>query len=114
MTIKYDPETSIDEIDEDYIERHNSVHAYGPHGGLNRIKEGTKFYGTVKVRVVKLVDTWFDEDEIEQESTNINPRKDDISWNTDSDVYSHLLERLYKFLPDTIYDIDVALTFNKY
>jgi hypothetical protein len=114
MTIKYDPETSIDEIDEDYIERHNSVHAYGPHGGLNRIKDGVKFYGTVKVRVVKLVDTWFDEDEIEQESTNINPRKDDISWNTDSDVYSHLLERLYKFLPDTIYDIDVALTFNKY
>ena len=40
-------------------------------------------------------------------------QKDDINWNTDNDIYSHLLERLYKFLPDSLYDIDVALTFNK-
>lgn len=111
VTIKYDPETSIDEIDEDYIERHNSIHAHGPYGNLNRIKDGVKFYGTVKVRVVKIVETWFDEDEIEQESTNIYPKKDDLSWGTDNDIYSHLLERLYKFLPDSLYDIDVALTF---
>jgi hypothetical protein len=114
ITFKYDTETSIDEIDEEYIERHNSVHAYGPNGGLNRIKSGVKFYGTVKVRVVKIFQNWFDEDEIEQVSTNINPMKDDISWGTDGDIYTHLLTRLYKFLPDSLYDIDVALTFNKH
>jgi hypothetical protein len=113
ITFKYDTETSIDEIDEDYIERHNSIHAHGPYGNLNRIKDGVKFYGTVKVRVVKIVQNWFDEDEIEQVSTNINPMKDDLSWGTDNDIYTHLLTRLYKFLPDSLYDIDVALTFNK-
>lgn len=113
ITFKYDTETSIDEIDEEYIERHNSVHAHGPYGNLNRIKDGVKFYGTVKVRVVKIVQNWFDEDEVEQVSTNINPMKDDLSWGTDNDIYTHLLTRLYKFLPDSLYDIDVALTFNK-
>ena len=112
ITFKYDTETSIDEIDEDYIERHNSVHAHGPYGNLNRIKSGVKFYGTVKVRVVKIVQNWFDEDEIEQVDTNINPMKDDINWSVDSGIYDHLLTRLYKFLPDSLYDIDVALTFN--
>jgi hypothetical protein len=29
-------------------------------------------------------------------------------------LYTHLLTRLYKFLPDSLYDIDVALTFKKY
>jgi hypothetical protein len=113
ITFKYDTETSIDEIDEDYIERHNSVHAHGPYGNLNRIKSGVKFYGTVKVRVVKIVQNWFNEDEIEQVDTNINPMKDDINWSVDSGIYDHLLTRLYKFLPDSLYDIDVALTFNK-
>ena len=113
ITFKYDTETSIDEIDEEYIERHNSVHAHGPYGNLNRIKGGVKFYGTVKVRVVKIVQNWFDEDEIEQVSTNINPMKDDLSWGIDNDIYTHLLTRLYKFLPDSLYDIDVAVTFNK-
>jgi hypothetical protein len=114
ITFKYDPQTSIDEIDEEYIERHNSVHAVGPNSSLNRINEGTKFYGTVKVRVVKIVEMWFDEDEIEQESTNINPLRNDINWHVDMRIYDHLLTRLYKFLPDSIYNIDVELTFNKY
>jgi len=113
ITFKYDPQTSIDEIDEEFIDKHNSVHAHGPYGNLNRIKSGVKFYGTVKVRVVKIVQNWFDEDEIEQVDTNINPMKDDINWSVDSGIYDHLLTRLYKFLPDSLYDIDVALTFNK-
>jgi len=113
ITFKYDTETSIDEIDEEFIDKHNSVHAHGPYGNLNRIKSGVKFYGTVKVRVVKIVQNWFDEDEIEQVDTNINPMKDDINWSVDSGIYDHLLTRLYKFLPDSLYDIDVALTFNK-
>ena len=114
VTIKYDPSTNIDEIDEDYIERHNSVHAHGPYGNLSRIKKGVKFYGTVKVRVVKLVEMWFDEDDIEQESTNINPQKDDLSWGVRDRIYDQLLTRLYKFLPDSLYDIDVDFTFKKY
>ena len=39
--------------------------------------------------------------------------KDDLSWGIDNDIYTHLLTRLYKFLPDSLYDIDVAVTFNK-
>ena len=114
VTIKYDPSTNIDEIDEDYIERHNSVHAHGPYGNLSRIKEGVKFYGTVYVQIVKLVEMWFDEDDIEQESTNINPQKDDLSWGVRDGIYDQLLTRLYKFLPDSLYDIDVDFTFKKY
>lgn len=113
ITFKYDPQTSIDEIDEEYIERHNSIHAVGSNSSLDRINYGTKFYGTVKVRVVKIVETWFDEDEIEQESTNINPKRNDINWGVDMGIYDHLLTRLYKFLPDSLYNIDVELTFNK-
>jgi hypothetical protein len=113
ITFKYDPQTSIDEIDDEYIERHNSIHAVGSNSSLNRIKEGTKFYGTVKVRIVKIVEMWFDEDEIEQESTNINPKRNDINWGVDMGIYDHLLTRLYKFLPDSLYNIDVELTFNK-
>jgi len=114
ITFKYDPQTSIDEIDEEYIDKHNSIHAVGPYSSLDRINYGTKFYGTVKVRVVKIVEVWFDENEVEQESTNINPRRDDINWGVDMGIYDHLLTRLYKFLPDSIYNIDVELTFNKY
>jgi hypothetical protein len=113
ITFKYDPQTSIDEIDEEFIDKHNSIHAVGPNSSLNRIKEGTKFYGTVKVRIVKIVEMWFDEDEIEQESTNINPKRNDINWGVDMGIYDHLLTRLYKFLPDSLYNIDVELTFNK-
>ena len=113
ITFKYDPQTSIDEIDEEYIDKHNSIHAVGSNSSLNRIKEGTKFYGTVKVRIVKIVEMWFDEDEIEQESTNINPKRNDINWGVDMGIYDHLLTRLYKFLPDSLYNIDVELTFNK-
>ena len=113
ITFKYDPITSIDEIDEEFIDKHNSIHAVGPNSNLNRIKEGTKFYGTVKVRIVKIVEVWFDENEVEQESTNINPRRDDINWGVDMGIYDHLLTRLYKFLPDSIYNIDVELKFNK-
>jgi len=113
ITFKYDPQTSIDEIDEEFIDKHNSIHAVGPNSSLNRIKEGTKFYGTVKVRIVKIVQNWYDEDEIEQVDTNINPRRDDINWGVDMGIYDHLLTRLYKFLPDSIYNIDVELKFNK-
>jgi hypothetical protein len=108
ITVKYDPQTSIDEIDEEYIERHNSIHT-----GLDRIKSSVKFYGTVKVRVVKLVVMWLDEDDEEQESTNIYPQRDDINWGVDMGIYDNLLKRLYKFLPDNLYDIDVELTFSK-
>jgi hypothetical protein len=114
ITFKYDPQTSIDEIDEEFIDKHNSIHAVGPNSSLNRIKSGVKFYGTVKVRIVKIVQNWFDEDEIEQVDTNINPRRDDINWGVDMGIYDHLLTRLYKFLPDSIYNIDVELTFNRY
>jgi hypothetical protein len=57
---------------------------------------------------------WFDEDDIEQESTNINPQKDDISWGVRDEIYDQLLTRLYKFLPDTLYNIDVELSFRTY
>ena len=113
ITFKYDPQTSIDEIDEEFIDKHNSIHAVGPNSSLNRIKKGTKFYGTVKVRIVKIVEVWFDENEVEQESTNINPKRNDINWGVDMGIYDHLLTRLYKFLPDSLYNIDVELTFNK-
>jgi hypothetical protein len=67
----------------------------------------------VKVRVVKLVVMWLDEDDEEQESTNIYPQRDDINWGVDMGIYDNLLKRLYKFLPDSLYNIDVELTFNK-
>ena len=113
ITFKYDPQTSIDEIDEEFIDKHNSIHAVGSNSSLDRINYGTKFYGTVKVRIVKIVEMWFDENEVEQESTNINPKRNDINWGVDMGIYDHLLTRLYKFLPDSLYNIDVELTFNK-
>jgi len=98
----------------DFIEKHNKIHGIGPMGSLNRISHGVKFYGTVYVQIVKLVEMWFDEDDIEQESTNINPQKDDISWGVRDEIYDQLLTRLYKFLPDTLYNIDVELSFRTY
>lgn len=113
VTIKFDSKTDIDEIDDDFIEKHNKIHGIGPMGSLNRISHGVKFYGTVYVQIVKLVEMWFDEDDIEQESTNINPQKDDLSWGVRDEVYDQLLTRLYKFLPDSLYDIDVDFTFKR-
>ena len=111
--VKYDSKTSIDEIDDDFIDKHNQIHGTGPLGTLNKIKYGTKYYGTVYVRVVKMEEVYLDEDEQEEVLTNINPQKDDINWSVSDDIYSELLDRLYKFLPHTLYDIDVELTFNR-
>jgi hypothetical protein len=111
--VKYDSKTSMNEIDDDFIDKHNQIQGTGPLGYLNKIKHGTKFYGTVYVRVIKLEEIYLDEDEQEEVSTNINPQKDDINWSVSDEIYSELLDRLYKFLPHTLYDIDVELTFNR-
>jgi len=114
VTIKFDSKTDIGEIDDEFISKHNKIHGTGPMGSLNRISYGVKFHGTVYVQIVKLVEMWLDEDDIEQESTNINPQRDDISWGVRDEIYDQLLTRLYKFLPDSLYNIDVDFTFKKY
>lgn len=113
VTIKFDSKTDIEEIDDEFISKHNKIHGIGPMGSLNRISYGVKFYGTVYVQIVKLVEMWFDEDDIEQESTNINPQKDDLSWGVRDEIYDQLLTKLYKFLPDSLYNIDVDFTFKR-
>ena len=114
VTIKFDSKTDIGEIDDEFITRYNKLQVGNSYGDLGKIKYGVKFHGTVYVQIVKLVEMWFDEDDIEQESTNINPQKDDISWGVRDEIYDQLLTRLYKFLPDSLYDIDVDFTFKKY
>jgi len=113
VTIKFDSKTDIEEIDDEFISKHNKIHGIGPMGSLNRISYGVKFYGTVYVQIVKLVEMWLDEDDIEQVSTNINPQRDDISWGVRDEIYDQLLTRLYKFLPDSLYNIDVDFTFKR-
>ena len=66
------------------------------------------------VKIVKLEEIYLDEDEQEEVSTNINPQKDDINWSVRDEIYDQLLTRLYKFLPDTLYNIDVELSFRTY
>jgi len=114
ITIKFDPKTDIDEIDDEFIDRHNQLQVGSRYGDLNRINYGVKFYGTVYVKIVKLEEIYLDEDEQEEVSTNINPQKDDINWSVRDEIYDQLLTRLYKFLPDTLYNIDVELSFRTY
>jgi hypothetical protein len=113
ITIKFDPKTDIDEIDDEFIERHNKLQMVSRYGHLERINYGVKFYGTVYVRIVKIEEFYLDENEEEQVNTNIYPQKDDFNWNHKLEIFDELLIRLYKFLPDSLYNIDVELTFNK-
>jgi hypothetical protein len=114
VTIKFDPKTDIVEIDDEFIDSHNQLQPYTIHGNLNKIKYGVKFYGTVYVKIIKIEDYFLDEDGQEDVSTNIYPQEDDINWSIKDEIFDQLLTRLYKFLPDSIYDIDVDLTFNKH
>lgn len=111
VTIKFDPKTDIDEIDDEFIDRHNQLQVGARYGELSRINYGVKFYGTVYVKIMKIQDYFLDENEQEDVSTNIYPQKDDINWSVRSEIFDQLLTRLYKFLPDSIYNIDVELSF---
>ena len=100
-------------VDDEFIERHNKLQMVSRYGHLERINYGVKFYGTVYVRIVKIEEFYLDENEEEQVNTNIYPQKDDFNWNHKLEIFDELLIRLYKFLPDSLYNIDVELTFNK-
>lgn len=112
--IEYDPKTDINEIDDEFIDKHNKIHGVGRYGDLDRIQYGVKYYGTVYVRIKKLEETFLNEYEEEETTTNISPQKDDINWSVRDDIYDELLTRLYKFLPDSLYNIDVEMTFRQY
>jgi hypothetical protein len=55
VKVKFDKKTDIDEIDDEFIEVHNKIHGF-----LNRIPYGTKYYGTVYLKVTEI--KYFDED----------------------------------------------------
>jgi len=111
VTIKFDPKTDIEEIDDEYIEMHNKIHAGGPYGNLNRIEYGVKFYGTVYVKVMKIEEFFLDENDEEDVSTNIYPQRDDINWSVGHELFDQVITRLYNFLPDSLYNLDVDFTF---
>ena len=112
VTIKFDPKTDIDEIDDEYIEIHNKIHAGGPWGSSDRIDYGVKFYGTVYVKVMKIEEYSFDEnEEVDDVSTNVYPQRDDINWVVSDELFDGVITRLYKFLPDSLYNLDLDFTF---
>ena len=102
VTIMYDPKTNLSEIDEEYIENHNKTHK-----SLDRIPYGTKFYGTVYVRIIKI--ETYDMDGLTE--TNINPVKSDIPSGGELELFDQIMNRLYSLLPKGLFDLDVDFTF---
>jgi hypothetical protein len=102
ITVMYDPKTDLLEIDEEYIENHNKTHR-----SLDRIPYGTKFYGTVYVRIVKI--ETYDMDGLTE--TNINPVRRDIPSGGELELFNQITKRLYGLLPKGLFYIDVDFTF---
>jgi len=102
ITIMYDPKTSLSEINDEYIENHNKIH-----GSLDRIPYGTKYYGTVYVRIKKI--ETYDMDGLSE--TNINPVRRDIPSGGEMELFLQITDRLYNLLPRGLFDLDIDFTF---
>jgi len=102
ITIMYDPKTSLSEINDEYIENHNKIH-----GSLDRIPYGTKYYGTVYVRIIKI--ETYDMDGLSE--TNINPVRRDIPSGGEMELFLQITDRLYNLLPRGLFDLDIDFTF---
>jgi len=102
VTVMYDPKTNLSEIDEEYIENHNKTHR-----SLDRIPYGTKFYGTVYVRIKKI--ETYDMDGLTE--TNINPVRRDIPSGGELELFVQITDRLYGLLPKGLFDLDIDFTF---
>jgi|APGre2960657404_1045060.scaffolds.fasta_scaffold45970_3 hypothetical protein len=102
ITIMYDPKTSLSEINDEYIENHNKIH-----GSLDRIPYGTKYYGTVYVRIIKI--ETYDMDGLSE--TNINPVRRDIPSGGELELFVQITDRLYGLLPKGLFDLDIDFTF---
>jgi len=100
VKVKFDKKTDIDEIDDEFIEVHNKIHGF-----LNRIPYGTKYYGTVYLKVTEI--KYFDEDGIIEHLSQTNPvfsSENDAPYEILNDVQDVLEKWLGK---DMIYfDID--------
>jgi hypothetical protein len=102
VTVRYDPKTSLSEINDEYIENHNKIH-----GDLDRIPYGTKYYGTVYVRIIKI--ETYDMDGLSE--TNINPVRRDMPSGGELELFSQIIDRLYNLLPRGLFDLDIDFTF---
>lgn len=102
ITVMYDNKTNLSEIDDEYIEKHNKIHK-----DYDRIPYGTKYYGTVYVKIVKIVTYDIDG----EGETNIYPLKDDLVWGADMTLFEKIIDNLYTVLPRKLFDLDIDFTF---
>lgn len=103
ITVKYDPKTDISKIDEEYIENHNKIHQKS----YDKIPHGTKYYGTVYVRIVKI--ETYDMDGLTE--TNINPVRRDMVSGGQMELFEKITDRLYNLLPKGLFYLDVDFTY---
>ena len=103
ITVKYDPKTDISKIDEEYIENHNKIHQKS----YDKIPHGTKYYGTVYVRIVKI--ETYDMDGLTE--TNINPVRGDMVSGGQMELFEKITDRLYNLLPKGLFYLDVDFTY---